>query len=299
MGHVSALFGPSPNPPRPNHSEATKALVASYGHAITDGDALDTKVEQRLLRALVAESATGAADFYGIRNTTDPSATEVLDDLAARLRGGDVAGRTINAIYKQVLSRARETVFSVVIHGVLPAWLTIAVAWFAGLLSHSEATGYAFGLVLGTALLVSVPLSIQAARAAAANGAAWVEFFTGFGELLATPGRLAANLGKPADAVFATHIGPTLATNPALAGAAKPDVTAKARFVAGFAAVVTYGVGALVAIYFVTGMFAGLGQAWAQYACTHGQMASQACADAGIDTGLDIPEQPPLGPFGD
>jgi hypothetical protein len=253
----------------PDVGGAVQRLADACRKTMAEGDRLLPKnsAEQKILQALVADTADSADSWVNSRVPNGKTVAEPLTALLPYLRKGDIVGQTLASAQKELTDQARSIVLKAVGTATLPAWAGSVVAFFAGLFLLASDIGAAVGKVAVTTLLGGGVAAIFVLRAVFASGKL----------VQATPdaaGRLWESIdviGSQAEKILSEHASPAVADLKRcgypgdISRRAVTVIRGSAKTITG----ITYTVLAVCVVVFAFGVISGASDAWNQWQACH------------------------------
>lgn len=234
-------------------------LLESYGDAKRRGDAELSDLDQKVLLALIAESAVQSRDRLCLERPASALAVRAqFDPLNEILDRRNQVGQSLDALKSIALSEAKGLALWVVGAGSALWWFGAAAALVGGIYAGVSDIGQAVGWLLIIVALLSVTLTMAALRTAAANagaiGQSAGQFFAALGGLW----RVADGVGRPAEAIYDAVVAPVVKSAFPGGEPPRPRAGMQTRGLAKGAAGVVYAVALACAVVFVIGVGKGM-----------------------------------------
>jgi hypothetical protein len=253
--------------------DQVKQLAEALRTTMDEGDhRLPTNsAEQKILQALVAETAVDVANWVGSRAPNGEVAAEPLTKLASRLAKGNIVGQGLASVQKALVKQAQSVALWAVGLGTLPVWLGGIVAIIIGAAGASQEAGTALGKVAIGTLLGGGAAGYALLRALGASGGLARSAGGAAGSLWMSAG----SIGSQAEAIVLEQAGPALAELQPLgySRGMSRSVVIKLRGSAKFIVGASYFFLAVCILYFIFGVL----HAWDAYQACLGPVPSTTC----------------------
>jgi hypothetical protein len=238
-----------------------QGVADAYRSALAEGDRRfgRNSLENRMLLAVIVESAASTTDWIRTRVSDGTRLAEPLREFLDPARNADVVGRAVATSQEMLLKELKATVRSLARKGTVPSWILTVMAIIGGAFGFAHLVGVSVGA--GLFGLVTSGIFLYVLMHAGQSGV-----IQGLGkvgtEAIATPGA-ALSLGQSAQSVYETKAKPALASLYASENATiiEPTVLKKLRVAAVPIIAVAWICAAVAVIFFVAGMIEGFSEA--------------------------------------